>query len=166
MYSSTARSTIAATPFMVRSSLPPPDYCARGNPSARVTRAPFLFLSVCGFLRGSLRHPALRVVPFFPAAIVGVPDVGQLADGSRLPDRLKFMHRIQDDTFLQLGSIGFARLVAERKIDKHSPWRLDGPGYVECRGHGQSWNPGLFDYARYQSDGLMAHGSGGYQVES
>src|SRR5262249_28119719 len=31
--------------------------------------------------------------------------------------------------------------------------------------HAQSWNPGLFDHSRYQSDGLMAHGSGGHQEE-
>jgi hypothetical protein len=75
------------------------------------------------------------------------------------------MQRVEDDTLLQPRLIGFARLMAQWKIDKHRAGRFDSPGYVDRGSHTQGWNPGFFNYSRYQSDGLVAYGSGGHQVE-
>ncbi len=59
----------------------------------------------------------------------------------------------------QIGIVGTAERVAERRIDEQGAWRIYLLRYFSQHSDRHGWDAGLFDHALYQSDGLMAQRS-------
>jgi hypothetical protein len=89
----------------------------------------------------------------------------KLDDCSRLGDGFKRLHCLAHNPALEFGLMRFAGLMSERKIEKYRARRINCLRNIKGRGHTERRNSGGFDNSRNQSNGLMAHGSGGYQVE-
>ena len=84
-------------------------------------------------------------------------------DRFRLLRTLKGPHRVAHDRVLLRFIKGRARRVAKRKINECRTWRSsrlkDVQGTAEAKGR----NSGIFEVARDQTHGLMAHRSHGYE---
>lgn len=59
----------------------------------------------------------------------------------------------------QIGIVGTAERVAERRIDEQAARRVYLLRHLSQHSDRHGWDAGLFDNALYQSDGLMAQGS-------
>jgi hypothetical protein len=132
---------------------------------ANKSRSAFSLSSVRFFCGWPFWQEAVGIISFLPDAIVWIPYIGKTDDRARLCDSCKCFHRLVHYPALQLRLVGFAGLMPERKIDKHRARRIDCLRNIQSRGHAERWNSGGFDNSRNQSDGLMAHRSGGHQVE-
>src|SRR5438128_2083573 len=137
---------------------------SRPNRSSGKSASP-LGLRLIRFFGWPFRKEAVGIIRFFPLAVVRIPYVRETDNAARQGDCSKSLHRVAHNPALEFWLMWLAGLMAKRKIEEYCTWRVDCFSNVKRRRHAESGNSGCFNHSRDQSYGLMAHGSGRYQIK-